>query len=112
MKAMVLSAVKRMEMDEIPDPRIVKDNEVLIEMKAVGVCGSDMHYYTNGSIGTQIAEFPFIMGHEGSGRIVETGANVSKVKIGDRIAIDPLVACGKCEQCMSGREHPALPTVV
>lgn len=108
MKAMVLSAIKRMEMDEIPDPRIVNDKEVLIEMKAVGVCGSDMHYYTNGSIGTQIAEFPFIMGHEGSGRIVETGANVSKVKIGDRIAIDPLVACGKCEQCMSGREHTCL----
>jgi len=78
---------------------------VLIRVKTVGVCGSDIHYYTTGRIGDQIVEFPFIVGHEAAGVVEGIGPKVTRVKPRQRIAIDPAVSCGECDQCKSGREH-------
>jgi L-iditol 2-dehydrogenase len=105
MKAMVLTGIRQMKMIEIPDPVIVNDTDVLIKMKTVGVCGSDVHYYTTGKIGSQVVKYPFPVGHEGAGVIVKTGKSVSRVKKGDRIAFDPAMPCFECDQCLTGREH-------
>jgi L-iditol 2-dehydrogenase len=105
MKAMVLTGIRQMEMQEIPTPKITNDNGVLIKMKVVGVCGSDVHYYSLGKIGNQVVQYPYPVGHEGAGEVVEVGASVTKVKPGDRIAIEPAMPCWECDQCKAGRPH-------
>ena len=105
MKAIRLVGIKEMQMFEVPTPQIINDTDVLIRMTHVGVCGSDVHYYTQGRIGSQIVEFPFTVGHEGAGIVEKVGSRVSKVKPGDHIAIDPAMPCGKCDQCLAGRHH-------
>ncbi len=94
-----------MEMMTWPDPVIKNDHDVLIKLEAVGVCGSDIHYYTTGRIGSQVVKFPFPVGHESGGTVQATGKSVTKVKPGDRIAIEPAITCGKCDQCLSGRPN-------
>jgi len=94
-----------MEMIQVEKPGITNPKEVLIKMKAVGVCGSDIHYFTDGKIGSQIVEYPFPVGHEGSGIIEEVGAEVTRLEPGDRVAIDPAMPCFECDQCKSGRFH-------
>ncbi|HYW94937.1 MAG TPA: alcohol dehydrogenase catalytic domain-containing protein [Bacteroidales bacterium] len=105
MKAMMLTGIRQMEMREIPDPMIVNDTDVLIRMKTIGVCGSDVHYYTTGKIGSQVVQYPFPVGHEGAGEVVKVGSAVTMVKPGDRIAIEPAMPCGECDQCLAGRPH-------
>jgi L-iditol 2-dehydrogenase len=105
MKAMVLTGIRQMKMVEMSDPVIVNETDVLIKMKTVGVCGSDVHYYTTGKIGSQIVKYPFPVGHEGAGVVVKTGKSVTRVKKGDRVAFDPAMPCFNCDQCRSGREH-------
>jgi L-iditol 2-dehydrogenase len=105
MKAMVLTGIRKMEMREVPEPQITDPGEVKIRMTVVGICGSDIHYYTQGNIGTQVVEYPFAVGHEGAGIVVETGKNVTRVKPGDKIAIDPAMPCWECDQCRAGRHH-------
>jgi L-iditol 2-dehydrogenase len=78
---------------------------VLIRIKTVGVCGSDIHYFTAGRIGSQIVDFPFIVGHEAAGIIEQIGRGVTRVRRGQRVAIDPAVSCGECDQCRAGREN-------
>ncbi len=92
-------------MREIPEPVLVNPNDVKIKMSVVGVCGSDIHYYTQGNIGTQIVKYPFTVGHEGSGEVVETGPSVKRVKKGDIVAIEPAMPCWECDQCLAGRHH-------
>ncbi len=92
-----------MKMLTVPDPKIEKDTDVLIRMKTVGVCGSDVHYYTTGKIGSQVVEYPFPVGHESAGIVEKVGAGVSRVREGDRIAIEPAMPCFECKQCLSGR---------
>jgi len=105
MKAMVLTGLSRLEIVERPVPEIRNPHEVLIKMKSVGVCGSDIHYYTEGKIGSQVVNYPFAVGHEGAGIIEETGISVTRVKVGDRIAIEPSMPCFQCDQCKAGRFH-------
>jgi len=105
MKAMVLTGLNHLEIIEKPVPVISKPDEVLIRMRSVGICGSDIHYYTEGRIGSQVVEYPFTVGHEGAGTIEETGADVTDFKKGDRVAIDPAMPCFSCDQCKSGRYH-------
>ncbi len=105
MKTLVLTGIRQMEMTDKPCPVISNENDVLIQVKTVGVCGSDIHYFTAGKIGSQVVEFPFAVGHECSGIVIETGALVTRVKPGDLIAIDPSIHCGECDQCKAGRPH-------
>ncbi len=70
MKAALLTGIRQFKVEQVPDPKIINDTDVLIRIKTVGVCGSDIHYYTAGRIGSQIVQFPFIIGHEAAG-IVE-----------------------------------------
>jgi len=105
MKAMMLTGIRQMEMREIPDPVIQKPDDVKIKMIALGICGSDIHYYTKGRIGSQEVIFPFTVGHEGAGEVVDTGSQVRGIKPGDKIAIEPALPCGTCDQCLTGRSH-------
>jgi L-iditol 2-dehydrogenase len=105
MKASLLVAPGKFETKNIPDPQIAKDTDVLVRVKTVGVCGSDIHYYTTGRIGSQIVRYPFIVGHETAGVVEKAGNAVTRVKPGQRVAIDPAVSCGKCDQCKGGREN-------
>ncbi len=105
MKAMRLTGIRSMEMQTVPTPAVVRDTDVLIQMTRVGVCGSDVHYYTVGKIGSQVVDYPFTVGHEGAGMVKEVGAAVSRVKPGDHVAIEPAMPCFECDQCLAGREH-------
>lgn len=105
MKAMRLTGIRRMDMQTVPTPSIRTDTDVLIEMTRVGICGSDVHYYTEGKIGCQVAEYPFTVGHEGAGIVRAVGSAVSRVKPGDRIAIEPAMPCRTCDQCRANRPH-------
>lgn len=105
MRQVVLTGIRKLELKEVKDPEVLNSTEVKIRLKTIGVCGSDIHYYSEGKIGTQIVEYPFAVGHECSGIIAEIGENVNNVKVGDLVVVDPAVHCGVCDQCLSGRPH-------
>jgi L-iditol 2-dehydrogenase len=102
---MMLTGIRQMEMTEVPEPVVLNSGDVKLKMLVVGVCGSDIHYYTHGRIGSQVVKYPFPVGHEGAGVVVQTGRSVSRVKRGDIVAIDPAMPCGECDQCLSGRPN-------
>ncbi len=101
-QAAVLYAPHDVRLEERPMPQ-VGPNDVLVEVKAVGVCGSDVHYYEHGRIGTYVVRQPLILGHETAGVIVEVGTDVPQSRIGERVAIEPGIPDGTCEQCRAGR---------
>ncbi|XP_039275521.1 sorbitol dehydrogenase-like isoform X2 [Nilaparvata lugens] len=90
----------RLEQKPIPE---IQDDEVLIKMACVGICGSDVHYLVHGRIADYVVDSPMIIGHEASGTVVKTGKDVSNLKEGDRVAIEPGVSCRKCRICKEGR---------
>jgi L-iditol 2-dehydrogenase len=102
MRAAVLYAPGEVRLEERvrpePGPR-----EVLVEIGAVGVCGSDVHYYEHGRIGQHVVRSPLVLGHEASGRVVALGPGASRHRVGDRVALEPGVPCGACRECRSGR---------
>jgi L-iditol 2-dehydrogenase len=105
MKAMALTGIRQMKCVEVPAPRIQHDNDVLIRLARVGVCGSDVHYYETGRIGSQVVDYPFVVGHECAGIVADVGAGVRRLHRGDRVAIDPAMSCFQCDQCRAGRHH-------
>ena len=90
-----------MRMVTQPEPQL-KPHEALIRVEAVGVCGSDIHYYRDGRIGENIVREPTILGHEYAGIVKEVGANADAGLIGKRVAVEPGIPCGKCEWCLRG----------
>ncbi|HXL02965.1 MAG TPA: NAD(P)-dependent alcohol dehydrogenase [Candidatus Atribacteria bacterium] len=102
MKAAVMKGIGQIEIEELPIP-IPREEEVLVRIKSVGVCGSDVHYFVEGRIGDYVVKPPFILGHECAGEVVEIGKKVKNLKPGDRVTMEPGVPCGKCEFCRSGR---------
>lgn len=102
MNAAVLNRPLDIEVKRVPIP-VPKEDEVLLKVFCIGICGSDVHYYEHGKIGRYVVEAPLILGHELSGVVVETGAKVTNVAAGDRVAVEPGVTCGRCDYCKSGR---------
>lgn len=102
MKVAVMLGIGKMGFEERPIPQ-PKDDEVLVKLDYVGICGSDMHYYETGAIGDKVVNPPFVLGHEPGGVVVETGRNVKHLKVGDRVALEPGKTCGHCEFCKTGR---------
>lgn len=105
MKSLQLTGIRRMDIRELPAPVIQKPEDVLVRMEAIGICGSDLHYFTHGGIGRNRIEFPFTIGHEGAGKIEAVGTAVTEVKPGDRIAVEPAISCGHCDLCQEDREN-------
>lgn len=98
MKAAVLEQLKQMVVQEVPKPE-VDDDSIMMKVKAVGICGSDIRIYNSGN---SRVELPQILGHEASGEIVALGKNVKKFKVGDRISLGADVPCGECVFCEAG----------
>lgn len=105
MKAAVLTGVRALEIRDVPAPRLVRDDDVLVRSRAVGVCGSDLHYYLSDSVGGDRVSYPFVPGHECAGIVQAAGRAVTRVKPGDAVVIEPAVSCGACDQCLAGRPH-------
>src|SRR5580700_915428 len=79
--------------------------EVQVRIESVGICGSDLHSYTEGAVGSMPNVYPMVLGHEPAGRIVKTGAGVSGLATGDRGALEPALYCYHCEFCLSGHHN-------
>jgi len=101
MKAAVWYGGKEIRIEEVPKPD-PGPNEVLVRVKATGICGSDLHAY-EGISKRRVP--PLIMGHEIAGEIAEIGGHVKGSQIGDRVVVQPVLSCGECEQCRSGNEN-------
>ena len=105
MKAVYLTNLRQMEIREVPRPHLESPRDVLLQIDTLGVCGSDVHYYTQGKIGPQAAPFPLILGHELAATVVAAGSAVGNLNVGQRVAVDPLIPCGECDQCLAHRKH-------
>jgi L-iditol 2-dehydrogenase len=101
-RAAVLLRPGEIVVEERPVPR-PGPREVLVEVTAVGVCGSDVHYYEHGRIGEHVVEAPLVLGHESAGRVAEVGEAVTRHAVGDRVTLEPGVPCGRCRECRAGR---------
>lgn len=84
----------------VPEPG---PHQVLVEVAAVGICGSDVHYYEHGRIADFVVEAPLVLGHEASGTIRAVGSEVTDRTVGQRVAMEPQETCGRCTQCLAGR---------
>jgi L-iditol 2-dehydrogenase len=102
MKAAVMRGIRDVRIEDIPTPTI-RDDEALVRIRSVGVCGSDVHYYVDGRIGSYIVQPPLILGHECSGEVVEVGKSVRNVKPGDLVAVEAGVPCRRCRFCKEGK---------
>lgn len=89
MKALVLKRTEELAIEEMDIYRDLGEDEVRISVKQVGICGSDIHYYLHGGIGDYIVREPMVLGHEASGIVTETGRNVTRLKAGDRVCMEP-----------------------
>jgi L-iditol 2-dehydrogenase len=101
-RAAVLTGPGEIVLEERPVPE-PGPREVLVEITAVGVCGSDVHYFQHGRIGPYVVREPLILGHESAGRVAALGPEVSKHAVGERVTLEPGVPCGRCRECRAGR---------
>ena len=101
MKAVQLYGVRDLRIDDVPKPA-PGPGEALIRVRAVGVCGSDVHYYVDGKIGSASPEYPFTLGHEFAGEIAALGEGADGPPVGTPVAVDPAIPCGECEICLEG----------
>jgi D-xylulose reductase len=104
----VLKKKDDLAFEETPIPTLQTPHDCLVEVKYTGICGSDVHYWTHGSIGKYVLEAPMVLGHESSGIIVEIGSAVTSLKKGDRVAMEPGVPCRYCRYCMEGKYNLCL----
>ncbi|MGO1411346.1 NAD(P)-dependent alcohol dehydrogenase [Microbacterium sp.] len=102
MRASVLTGTQSLEIQERPVPR-AGHGDVVVEVAAVGVCGSDTHYFRHGRIGDFVVTDPLVLGHELSGRIVAVGDGVDPARVGQRVAVEPQRPCHTCRECLAGR---------
>ena len=100
--AAVLYGARDLRIEETPMPQL-GPREVIVEVRSVGVCGSDVHYYEDGRTGDFRVDAPMIVGHEVAGVIVECGRDARRHHIGERVCLEPGIPCGACRECRSGR---------
>jgi L-iditol 2-dehydrogenase len=101
-RAAVLNRPGEVAVVERPAP-VPGPGEVLVRVRAVGVCGSDTHYFDHGRIGRFVVESPLVLGHEASGVVEGVGSDVDPARVGERVSIEPGVPCRQCVQCLGGR---------
>ncbi len=101
MKAIYLDSVQKLSERDLFVPKM-GEKQVLVKVKAVGICGSDVHYWEKGNIGSFVVREPMILGHECAG-IVEDAGGAVRLKRGDRVVIEPGVPCHTCEFCLKGQ---------
>lgn len=102
MKSVVVVEPHKYEVQEVPIPELSNEDEVLIQMKSAGVCGSDHHIYHGLN---PCSTYPRIPGHENAGIVAKIGKNVKNVEVGDHVIVDLISTCGECYQCKIGRKN-------
>lgn len=112
MRALRFHAARDLRIEELAEPSAPRPDEVVIRVATCGICGTDLHEFTSGPIVTPVephpltgAQNPQILGHEFAGDVVAVGADVTRVDVGDRVAVMPLVYCGQCAYCRRGFQH-------
>lgn len=101
-RSAVLHSARHLTITDTKEPSLGR-GQVLVRVEAVGICGSDVHYYEHGRIGPYVVDHPMVIGHEAAGVIVATGQDVLPQRVGEPVALEPGVPCGACIQCMHGR---------
>ena len=104
MRAAVLHAPKDLRVETVALPTM-GPNDVEVRIEAGGICGSDLHYYSDGGFGTVRLKEPMILGHEIAGTVSRVGAEVHGVKAGQRVAVNPSRPCGRCGYCQEGKQQ-------
>jgi L-idonate 5-dehydrogenase len=107
MKAAVIHAPHDLRIDDIEVPAM-GPGDVEVRIRAGGICGSDLHYYHDGGFGTVRIRQPMVLGHEIAGEVTAIGGAVTRVRIGQRVAVNPSRACGKCKYCLEGKPRHCL----
>jgi len=105
MKSVVLTRPGQFELVDAPKPQIESETDVIVKIARVGICGSDVHYYKSGRIGSYRVSYPFRPGHECAGTVADIGTGVRDLAIGQRVAIDPAISCRNCDQCRQDRQN-------
>jgi (R,R)-butanediol dehydrogenase/meso-butanediol dehydrogenase/diacetyl reductase/L-iditol 2-dehydrogenase len=100
MKALLMEEYKKLNYTDVPDPRIEGEHDILVKVKAVSICGSDIHGF-DGSTGRRRP--PIIMGHEAAGEIAAAGKGVTDFRVGERVTFDSTIYCGRCFYCRNGQ---------
>ena len=103
MRSIELVAPRKLEECLRPDPPEPGPGQVLLRMRAVGLCGSDMHWYLEGGIGPMRAVYPMVLGHEPVGEVIAAGAGVVHRAAGQLVSVEPTITCGHCEYCLAGK---------
>ncbi|KAL1837386.1 hypothetical protein VTJ49DRAFT_3945 [Mycothermus thermophilus] len=98
----VLAKPNEVRFEERPRPKLQHPHDVLVAVNYTGICGSDVHYWQHGAIGHFVVKDPMVLGHESAGTVVEVGSQVTALKPGDRIALEPGYPCRRCSACLSG----------
>src|ERR1700694_5299007 len=111
MNSIQLVAPRRLESREMPMPPDPAVGEVLVRLRAVGICGSDMHWYKEGGIGSSPAIYPQVLGHEPAGEVVAVGKGVDGIRVGQRVIVEPAITCGECESCRSGHHNNCVTSI-
>ena len=105
MTAVRLYGPSDLRVERVPTPGPPAPGEVLLRVTVTGVCGSDLHPYETGSIGSTTLEEPLVLGHEFAGVVEAVGEGVTQVQVGVRVAVDPLISCGHCDMCIRGNPN-------
>src|SRR3954468_24120293 len=103
MRAAVLEDKKKIVVRNVPDPTI-GPKDVLVRTRACGICGTDVHIWD----GEFFPTFPLVPGHELAGEVADVGAEVTSLRPGDRVMVDPTVTCEECHFCMTQRQNHCL----
>ncbi|OQE29921.1 hypothetical protein PENSTE_c002G09757 [Penicillium steckii] len=99
----ILEGIHQVKFEDRPIPELKNEHDVIINVHYTGICGSDVHYWEHGSIGSFVVKDPMVLGHESAGIIKKVGSAVQSLKVGDRVAMEPGIACRRCEPCKSGK---------
>jgi (R,R)-butanediol dehydrogenase/meso-butanediol dehydrogenase/diacetyl reductase len=112
MKAAVYFAARRIEVLDVPEPGVIGPRDVLLRPTLCGICGTDLHEFVSGPIVIPVephplngSQLPQILGHELSAEVAAVGADVTRVRVGDRVSVMPLITCGRCRYCERGQHH-------
>src|SRR5271170_5528641 len=104
-RSIQLVAQKTLEEREMPQERDPGHGEITVKVRAIGICGSDLHWFLDGRIGETPAVYPRVPGHEPAGEVVAVGKGVTHMAVGDRVVMEPSLTCGHCEYCLKGHHN-------
>ena len=99
----VLQEPGKVEFEDRPVPTIEDANQVIINVRWTGICGSDIHFWVEGAIGDLVVKSPMVLGHESAGIVTAVGEKVTTLKVGDRVCMEPGIPCRVCARCKEGR---------